>query len=40
MKKGLLLIGPGNYMAHLGPHSEVTGRERERERSCGLGVLL
>lgn len=26
-KKGLLPTGPGNYTAHLGPHSKVTGRE-------------
>lgn len=27
-KKDLSLQGPGNYMTHLGPHSEVTGTER------------
>lgn len=30
-KKGLLLTGPGSYMTHLGPHSEVKLREIERE---------
>ena len=25
--KGFLLIGHGNYTAHLGPHREVAGRE-------------
>ena len=30
-KKGLSLTGPGNYMAHLGPHSEAVQRKRERE---------
>lgn len=26
-KNDLLLRGPGNYRAHLGPHSELTGTE-------------
>ena len=26
------ITGPGNYTAYLGSHSEVMGRERERER--------
>ena len=25
--KGLLRTGPGNYTAHLGPHSKLAGRE-------------
>lgn len=36
---GLLLIRPGNDTAHLGPHSQVAGREegvgRERDRERG-----
>lgn len=39
LKKGLLLIGPGNYMAHLRLHNEVVGRKKEL-RECGPGVLL
>ena len=32
-KKDLLLTGPGNYKAHLGPHSKVSGgKKRERGR--------
>lgn len=34
--KDLLPTRPGNYLLHLGPYSEVTGRERDR----GPGVLL
>ena len=35
-----LLIGPGNYRAHLKPHSKVTSREKERERAHASRVLL
>lgn len=31
-RQGLLLTTPGEYTAHLGPHSRITGRERQRER--------
>ena len=24
----MLVTGPGNYMAHMGPHSKVVGKER------------
>lgn len=46
MNIGLLLTRSGNYTAHLGPHSEVSGRkgekegeveEKERERGKGEG---
>lgn len=37
--KGSLLIGPGNYVADLGPHSEVGGRERERVQGPGVFLL-
>lgn len=38
-KKGLLLIGPGNYVADLGPHSEVwIKRESAGARSSFIGV--
>ena len=36
-EKGLLLTSPGGYLARLGPHSKVTGRERE---SMHLGFCL
>lgn len=35
-KKGLLLISPRNYMAHLGPHSKVA----RRKRALWPGILL
>lgn len=31
-KIGLLLTGPGWYIAPLGPHKEVRGRERKRKK--------
>ena len=38
-EQDLLLTNSGGYMAYLGPHSEVTHRERERER-LHLGFCL
>ena len=43
--KDVLLIWPGNYIAHMRPHSKVSGRKRkkakERERDqLGLSLLL
>ena len=35
-KKNLLLIGPGNYMAHLGSHSKVWGEDWGRVESPRL----
>lgn len=34
---GVLLTGPVNYTAHMGPHSEVTGRETEGECTWAWG---
>lgn len=39
LKKHLLLIGPGNYMAHLGPRNEVVDRKKDL-RECGLGFCF
>lgn len=36
--ESLLLIGPGNYPVHLGPHNEVMGRARTH-RSAFIGVM-
>lgn len=38
-KKGLLFTGPGNYMSHFGPHSEVAGRERKRAQAWGSAFI-
>lgn len=35
--KGLLRIRPINYTTHLGPHSKVIGRERERDSAWAWG---
>lgn len=38
-KKGLLLTGPENYVAHLGSHSEAVGRQRAQAwGSAFIGV--
>lgn len=34
-----LLTGPGNNLAHLGPHREVMGRERENPRNWGSAFM-
>lgn len=40
-KIGLLLTGPGWYIAPPGPHKEVRGRERKRKKKKnGLGICL
>lgn len=37
--KDLFLTGPGNYIAHLGPHSEVVGKDCARARAAAfIGV--
>ena len=38
--EGLLLTGPGNYIAYLGSHSEFKGRKKKRESECKRGVHL
>lgn len=38
--KGLLPACPRNYMAYLGPHREVTGRQREGENGPGVLILM
>lgn len=39
-KKGLLLTSPGNYMSHLGPHSEAMSRKCQGEGRSEVLLLL